>query len=116
MFAWFSNLLLPWKLLLVPSPLFLTLLGVGTFALLGGGTYPLQTLRAIHAAVAALISGAVRQAEVVAQFNAAMWAAHARLYKLTATAANETDQKKVQAIAEQSTKAMAQVLDSLSVL
>jgi methyl-accepting chemotaxis protein len=108
MFGWFRNLRLRWKLLLVPALLVLALLGVGTYAL--------QTLRANHTAVGALISGPVRQAEVVADFNATIWAAHARLYKLTATAANETDEKKVQALAEQTAKAMAQVPEKLKAL
>src|SRR5258708_26330228 len=108
MFVWFRNLRLRWKLLFVPVLLILALLALGAYGLL--------TLRANHAAVDGLIAGPVRQAEVVADFNAAIWAAHAHLYKLTATAANETDEKKVKALAEQSAKAIAQLPAKLKAL
>jgi methyl-accepting chemotaxis protein len=108
MFVWFRNLRLRWKLLFVPAFLILALLALGA--------YGLSTLRANHAAVEGLISGPVRQAEVVADFNAVIWAAHAHLYKLTATAANETDEKKVKALAEQSAKAIAQLPAKLKAL
>ena len=108
MFVWFRNLRLRWKLLFVPAFLILALLALGAYGLL--------TLRANHAGVDGLISGPVRQAEVTADFNAAIWAAHAHLYRLTAIAANETDQKKIKALADESSKSLAQLPAKLQVL
>jgi methyl-accepting chemotaxis protein len=108
MFAWFRNLQLRWKLLLVPGLLVLALI------VLGG--YCLQTLRANHAAVDGLINGPIRQTGLVADFNAVIWAAHARLYRLTAIAANETDQKKIAALAKESAKAVSELPATLKAL
>jgi methyl-accepting chemotaxis protein len=108
MFDWFRNLRLRWKLLFVPGLLVLALLALGAFCL--------QTLRANHVAVDGLISGPVRQAELVADFDATIWAAHARLFKLTAIAANETDQKKIEALAKESAKALAELPAKLKAL
>jgi len=91
--AWFGNLRIRWKVLLAPAFLILTLM------VLGG--YVLRTQWENQATLQNLMSGPVRQAEVVADFNAAAWAVQTRLYHLTATAANETDKAKVASIAEE---------------
>ena len=49
------------------------------------------------------------QAEIVADFSPAVWAAQARLYRLAATAANETDQKKIKAVTAQTSSSVAEV-------
>jgi methyl-accepting chemotaxis protein len=93
MFALFNNLRLRWKVLIAPAFLILVLVGVGAYAL--------HVQRANKAVVDALMVGPVLQAETAAAFGAALWAAQARLYRLTATAANETDEKKIKSVADQ---------------
>ncbi len=87
----FSNLRVRWKILLTPALL------IGVLLVLGG--YALVSQRASQALVERLVSGPVLQAEAVADFNTELWAAHVRLYRLTATAANESDEKKIKAAA-----------------
>ena len=99
MSTWFGNLRLRWKILLTPGLLILVLVGLGLQSL--------QMLRASQAAIDALILGPVHEAEVVADFTAAAWAAQARLYRLTATAANESDEKKISALAKQTATTVA---------
>ncbi len=101
MLRWFFNLRLRWKVLLAPAFLILALIGLGASAL--------QMQRTNQATLDALMTGPILQAEAVADFSTAIWAAQARLYRLTATAANETDQNKIKTIAEQTAKAMAGV-------
>lgn len=91
--AWFGNLRIHWKVLLAPAFLILMLVVLGT--------YVLQTQWENQSTLQGLMSGPVRQAEVVADFNAAAWAVQTRLYHLTATAANESDKAKVTSIAEE---------------
>ena len=106
MLAWFHNLRFHWKILLAPTFLILVLVSVATYAL--------QMLRANQANVEALLSGPVLQAEMVDNFGAAVSAAQARLYRLTATAANETDQNKIKAIAAQTSAALTDVSEKLN--
>ena len=108
MFNWLGALRLRWKVLLAPAFLILVLIGLGA--------YTLQTLRANQAATDRLMSGAVHQAEVVADFNEAVLVAHVRLYSLTAIAANETDEKKIKSMAGRSSAALAQVPAKLAAL
>ena len=42
-----------------------------------------------------------------------MWIAHAKLYRLAATAANEKDEKKVEAVAKEASAAAAKISDAL---
>ena len=105
MFAWFRNLRLRWKILFAPAFLILVLIGLGAYAL--------QMLRTNQASAEALMSGPVLQAEIVADFSAAVWTAQARLYRLTATAANETDQKKIKTLAAQTSSTLAEVTEKL---
>ena len=91
--TWFGNLRIHWKVLLAPAFLILMLVVLGT--------YVLQTQWENQSTLQGLMSGPIRQAEVVADFNAAAWAVQTRLYHLTATAANESDKAKVASIAEE---------------
>jgi methyl-accepting chemotaxis protein len=104
MFAWLRNLGLRWKILLGPAFLILVLMALGG--------YFLQTLRTNQANVEALMSGPIQQAELVADFNAALWSAHAHLYRLTSTAANETDAKKIQTLAAEATLTLKRVAET----
>src|ERR1700676_2929285 len=97
MFGWIKNLGLSWKVQLAPAFLILFLVGVGAYAL--------QALQSNQAAVDALVSGPVRQSELVSDLTTAAWTAHARLYRLTATAANEKDEKKVEAMVKEAAAA-----------
>src|SRR5436305_313386 len=99
------NLGLSWKVQLAPSFLILVLVGLGAYAL--------QTLRLNQASVDALMAGPVRQSELAADLNTTVWIAHAKLYRLAATAANEKDEKKVQAVAKDASTAAAKISDVL---
>ena len=101
MLSWFHNLRLRWKVLLAPAFLIAALIVVGGYAL--------SAQRANQAAVDALIAGPIRQTELAADFNTAIWTVHARLYRLTATAANETDEKKIKALAGETANGLAAV-------
>src|SRR5437763_13343242 len=99
MLIWLGALRLRWKILLAPALLILVLITLGA--------YTLQTLRGNQAATGRLMSGPVRQAEVIADLNETVLLAQVRLYSLTATAANETDQNKIKAMADRSAAALA---------
>jgi methyl-accepting chemotaxis protein len=105
MIAWFHNLRLRWKILLAPAFLILVLIGLST--------YGLQILRANQASAEALMSGPVLQAEIIGDFSTAVWTAQASLYRLTATAANETDQNKIKAVAAQTSSTLAEIAGKL---
>jgi methyl-accepting chemotaxis protein len=108
MFGWIKNVGLSWKVQLAPAFLVLFLVGVGSYAL--------QALRLNQAAVDALVSGPVRQSELAADLTTAVWMAHAKLYRMTATAANEKDEKKVEAMAKEATSAAARIPEALKAL
>src|SRR4030081_2624008 len=95
------NIGLSWKVQIAPAFLILVMVGLGAYAL--------QTLRFNQASVDALMSGPVRQSELVADLNTTVWTAHAKLYRLAATAANEKDEKKVAAIAKETSVAAARI-------
>lgn len=99
MLGWIRNIGLSWKVQLAPAFLILFLVGVGAFAL--------QALRSNQAAVDMLVSGPIRQSEVVNDLTTAAWMAHAKLYRLAATSANEKDEKKVEAMAKEASAAAA---------
>jgi methyl-accepting chemotaxis protein len=105
MLTWFSSLRLNWKVLLAPAFLILVLIGLGGYAL--------HEQRSNQAAVDALMVGPVLQAETVAAFGTAVWAAQSRLYRLTATSANETDEKKIKTVAAQTSTALSAVMEQL---
>ena len=105
MFGWIKNIGLSWKVQLAPAFLILVLIGVGAYALLA--------LRSNQAAVDALVSGPVRQSELANELTTTTWTAHAKLYRLAATAANEKDDKKVAAIAKEASAAAGKISDAL---
>src|SRR6202048_5491827 len=106
MLSWIKNIGLSWKVQLAPAFLILALVGVGVYALL--------ELRSNQAAVDALASGPVRQSELAYDLTTTAWIAHAKLYRLVATAANETDEKKVAALAKEASAAAARTSGALS--
>src|SRR5580700_7816229 len=106
MLGWIKNLGLSWKVQLAPAFLILFLVGVGAYALLA--------LRSNQAAVDALVSGPVRQSELAYDLTTTAWTAHAKLYRLVATAANEKDEKKVAAFAKEASAAAARISGALS--
>src|SRR4051794_21639760 len=108
MFALFRNLQLRWKILLAPALLICVLLGIGAHAL--------QMQRVSQATIDSLMAGPVQQSETVAEFSPAIWAAHARFYRLTATAANETDEKKIQASAIEAFKMASGLSEKLGAI
>src|SRR3954452_25437618 len=105
MLNWIRNLGLSWKVQLAPAFLILVLVGLGAYAL--------QALRLNQASVDALMAGPVRQSELAADLHTTVWIAHAKLYRLAATAANEKDDKKVQAVAKDASAAAGKVSDVL---
>jgi methyl-accepting chemotaxis protein len=105
MFGWIKNIGLSWKVQLAPALLILVLLCVGAYALLA--------LRSNQAAVDALVSGPVRQSELANDLTTAAWTAHAKLYRLAATAANEKDEKKVAAFAKEALDAATRISEAL---
>ena len=105
MLGWIKNIGLSWKVQLAPAFLILVLVGVGAYALVA--------LQSNQAAVDALVSGPVRQSELANELTATTWTAHAKLYRLAATAANEKDEKKVAAIAKEASVAAARISDAL---
>lgn len=105
MFGWIKNIGLSWKVQLAPAFLILVLIGVGAYALLA--------LRSNQAAVDALVSGPVRQSELANDLTTAAWTAHAKLYRLAATAANEKDDKKVAAFAKEALGAATRISETL---
>jgi methyl-accepting chemotaxis protein len=108
MFSWIRNVRLSWKVQLVPALLIVTLVGVGAYAL--------QNLRQNQAGVDALISGPLHQSELASDFAQTVWTAHARLYRLAATAANEQDAKKVETVAKEALAASARIPDAFKAI
>jgi methyl-accepting chemotaxis protein len=105
MFNWIRNLGISWKVQVAPAFLILVLIGLGIYAL--------QTLRANKASVDALVAGPIRQSELATDLNTAVWTAHAKLYRLAATAANEKDESKIQAVAKEATAASSRIEEAL---
>ncbi len=101
MFASLSNLRLHWKVLSAPGFLILVLIGFGAYAL--------HTQQSDQATVNTLMTGPVRQAELVADFGATAWASEVHLYRLMATAVNETDGKKVKALSDRASASLSEV-------
>jgi methyl-accepting chemotaxis protein len=99
LFSWFSNLGLRWKVLFAPAFLILVMAGVGAFAI--------TTQHANQEAVDALMTGPIRQAEALAEFANQVTRTQVQLFHLTATAANETDEKKLKALGQATMKTVA---------
>ena len=77
------------------------------------GAYALLTLHESQVRLDTLMAGPVRQAELAADLNSTIWTAHAKLYRLAATAANETDSNKIQAMAKEASAASARIMDAV---
>jgi methyl-accepting chemotaxis protein len=105
MLGWIKNIGLSWKVQLAPALLILALMGVGGFAL--------QALRSNQTAVDALVSGPVRQSELANDLTTTAWMAHAKLYRLAATAANENDSKKIAVVAKEASVAATRISSAL---
>ena len=108
MLTWFANLRLGWKVMANPAFLIVVLIGIGVYAFLGQ--------RANQAQVHALMVGPVRQAEVVADFSGSAWTSQVHLYRLMATAANETDQKKIKMLGDTALRGLTDVSEKLKAL
>ena len=105
MLGWIKNIGLSWKVQLAPAFLILVLVGVGAYAL--------QALRSNQASVDALVAGPIRQSDLVSDITSVAWMAHAKLYRLAAVAANEKDEKKVEAMAKEASSAAAKIAEAL---
>src|ERR1700750_198501 len=105
MFGWIKHIGFSKKSQLAPAVLILVLLGVGAYAL--------QALHSNQAAVDALVSGPVWQSELINELDTVAWTAHAKLYRLVAVAANETDDKKVKALAREASLASGKILEAV---
>jgi methyl-accepting chemotaxis protein len=108
MSAILKNVGLAWKVQLAPAFLILILIGLGV--------YSLQNLQANQASVDALVAGPLKQAELAGELNTIVWTAHARLYRLAATAANESDQKKIQQVAKEVSASTAKIMEALKAI
>jgi methyl-accepting chemotaxis protein len=98
MLAWITNLRLRWKVLFAPAFLIMVLIGIGAYAL--------HEQRANQASTEGLMAGPIRQTEIVADFVNSAWVSRSHLYFLMATAANETDQQKIKALAKDAMRAV----------
>jgi len=103
---WIRSIGLSWKVQLVPALLVVALIGVGIYAL--------QALRTNQQSVDALVSGPVRLAELAGDLNNTAWTAHAKLYRLAATAANESDEAKLTQVSKEATAAIARIPQALA--
>ena len=108
MFGWVKNIGLPWKVQMAPAVLIVALIGVGI--------YTLQNLTRNMADAEALINGPIQQAQRVAELDSTLWKAHAKLYRLAALAANETDDKKIKAGISDASAASAKIPASLQAI
>ncbi|MGO3933134.1 methyl-accepting chemotaxis protein [Rhodopseudomonas pseudopalustris] len=108
MFGWVKNIGLPWKVQMAPAVLIVALIGVGV--------YTLQNLKHNMADAEALINGPIQQAQLVAELDSTLWKAHAKLYRLAALAANETDDKKIKAGMSDATAASAKIPAALQAI
>ena len=107
-FGWIRHIGVSWKVQI--GPLFLVI------SLVGLGMYSLKTLQSNQSAAEGLMSGPVRQAELISDLTSTIWSAHANLYRLTTTAATETDAKAVSDYVFDTTTSLSRVEDALSAL
>jgi methyl-accepting chemotaxis protein len=108
MFGWVKNLRLPLKVQLAPAVLITALIGVGV--------YTLQNLQQNMADAEALVHGPIQQAQLAAELDSTLWKAHAKLYRLAALAANETDDKKIKAGVNDAIAASAKIPAALQAI
>lgn len=103
---WIKDAGLSWKVQLAPAFLVAVLMGLGGYAL--------HALRLSQASIDMLVAGPVRQSELAAELDNTIWTAHAKLYRLAATAANETDAAKQASIAREALAASARIPAALA--
>src|SRR5262245_26953612 len=108
MLRWISNLRIRWKILIAPAFLALALLGLGLYAL--------QIQKANQAVVDQVTTGVAQQAELANAFETAIWKANNYLYRLSATAANESDAKKIEAMGKETATALSGITEKLDAL
>ncbi len=108
MFGWVKNIGLPWKVQMAPAVLIVALIGVGV--------YTLQNLKHNMADAEALINGPIQQSQLAAELDSTLWKAHAKLYRLAALAANESDDKKIKAGLNDATAASAKIPAALQAI
>ncbi len=108
MLGWIKKIGLSWKVQLAPAFLIVVLVGVGAYTLLA--------LRSNQSAVDALVSGPMRQSELANDLTTTAWMAHAKLYRLAATASNEQDEKKIAAFAKEASAAAARISEALKAI
>ena len=105
MSKWLSNLPVRWKVLFAPAFLIVVLMVIGAYAL--------YVQRNAKSTVYRLMTGPVTQVELIGDLENSMWTAQTNLYRLTATAANETDTKKISAFSKKVAKLMADIPEKL---
>ncbi len=105
MSRWLSNMSVRWKILFAPAFLVVVLMAIGAYAL--------YVQRDAQSTVYRLMTGPVTQVELIGDLSNAMWTAQTNLYRLTATAANETDQKKIKDSAKKVSQTMSDITDKL---
>ena len=108
MLRWISNLRIRWKILIAPAFLALALLGLGLYAL--------HIQKANQAVVDQVTTGVAQQAELANAFETAIWKANNYLYRLSATAANESDAKKIAAMGKETATALSGITEKLDAL
>jgi methyl-accepting chemotaxis protein len=87
------------KVLLAPVLLIAVLIGLGAYSVL--------LLRANQHSLRQLVAGPLRQKDLADNLSQVVWSTHSGLYRLTATAANETDEKKLQKMADETLTALS---------
>jgi len=107
-FSFIRHIGVSWKVQI--GPLFLVI------SLVGLGMYSLRTLQFNQSAADRLMSGPIRQAELMSDLTSMIWSANANLYRLTATAVSKTDPKAIEGYAYDATASFGRVNDSLSAL
>ena len=107
-FSFVRHIGLSWKVQI--APLFLVI------SLVALGMYSLKTLQHNQSSEESLMSGPVRQAELMSDFTSTIWSAHANLYRLTTTAATETDAKAISDYVFDTTTSLSRVDDALLAL
>jgi nitrogen fixation/metabolism regulation signal transduction histidine kinase len=108
MLRWLSNLRIRWKILIAPAFLALALLSLGLYAL--------HIQKANQAVVDEVTTGVAQQAELANAFETAIWKANTFLYRLSATAANESDAKKIEALGKETAVALSGITEKLDAL
>jgi methyl-accepting chemotaxis protein len=103
-----TRLSVQWKVLAAPVIL--------VFGLVALGAYSALLLRANQVDMQQLVEGPLHQKDAADKVSELGWSAHSRLYRLMATSANETDEKKVQAMADDTMKALATLAQSSKAL